>query len=233
MPDTQPNARESHREALLARFPVFAELPATTLDRLLDAAPLMHAPAGAILFDVKQPCRGFPLLLEGLVRVARMAPNGREIALYHVEPGEGCVLSGSCLLGNSLYSATGVVKEDAALLSLPSAQFHELILASEPFRQFVFDMYGSRLADVMELVEEVAFRRLDERLAQLLVRRGPVLSETHQKLADDLGSVREIVSRLLRSFESRGWVRLERERITVLDGEALDNLAARRQSDHA
>ena len=78
-------------------------------------------------------------------------------------------------------------------------------------------MYGERLAEVMELVEEVAFRRLDERLAQLLIHRGPVLEATHQKLADELGSVREIVSRLLRGFEERGWVKLERERITVLD----------------
>lgn len=224
------NERGRLREALLARFPVFADLPAAMLERLLDAAPPMRAPAGSVLFDVNQPCRGFPLLLEGLVRVAKMAPNGREIALYHVEPGEGCILSGSCVLGNSVYSATGTVKEDAALLSVPAALFHELILASEPFRRFVFGMYNSRLGDVMELVEEVAFRRLDERLAQLLVRRGPVLTETHQKLADDLGSVREIVSRLLRSFEGRGWVRLERERITVLDSDALERLA---QGDHA
>ncbi|QKT04958.1 Crp/Fnr family transcriptional regulator [Ectothiorhodospiraceae bacterium 2226] len=219
------NEREWLREALLAQFPVFAELPPERLERLLDSAPLMRAPAGTVLFDVRQPCRGFPLLLEGLVRVAKATPSGREIALYHVEPGEGCILSGGCLLGSLTYTATGVVKEDAALLSIPSALFHELILASEPFRRFVFGMYGTRLADVMELVEEVAFRRLDERLAQLLVKRGPVLSETHQKLADDLGSVREIVSRLLRSFEGRGWVRLERERITVLDVEALERLA--------
>lgn len=224
------NERERLRQALLAHFPVFADLPLATLERMLDVAPVMRAPAGSILFDVKQPCRGFPLLLEGLIRVAKMAPNGREIALYHVEPGEGCILSGSCLLGNSVYSATGTVKENAALLSVPSALFHELILASESFRKFVFGMYSSRLGDVMELVEEVAFRRLDERLAQLLVRRGSVLTETHQKLADDLGSVREIVSRLLRSFEGRGWVRLERERITVLNREALEGLA---QGGHA
>ena len=85
---------------------------------------------------------------------------------------------------------------------MPPALFHELMLEFEPFRRFVFGMYGERLAEVMELVEEVAFRRLDERLAQLLVHRGPVLEATHQKLADELGSVREIVSRLLRSFEA-------------------------------
>jgi CRP/FNR family transcriptional regulator len=95
------------------------------------------------------------------------------------------------------------------------------MLESEPFRRFVFDMYGQRLAEVMELVEAVAFQRLDARLAQLLVRRGPVVQATHQSIADELGSVREIVSRLLRSFEERGWVRLERERVTLLDLKAL------------
>jgi CRP/FNR family transcriptional regulator len=96
-----------------------------------------------------------------------------------------------------------------------------MMLGCEPFRRFVFGMYGERLAEVMELVEEVAFRKLDERLAQLLIHRGPVIEATHQKLADELGSVREIVSRLLRSFEDRGWVKLERERITVLDPKSL------------
>jgi CRP/FNR family transcriptional regulator len=89
----------------------------------------------------------------------------------------------------------------------------------------VFGLYGARLSEVMELIEEVAFRRLDTRLAQVLIHRGPVLEATHQKLADELGSVREIVSRLLRSFEQRGWVKLERERVTVLDPKALAALA--------
>jgi CRP/FNR family transcriptional regulator len=178
-----------------------------------------------VLFDASQPCRGFPLVLEGAVRVAKFAPNGREILLYRVEPGQGCILSGGCLLGHSDYTARGIAEEDVLLLSVPPAAFNDLMLGFEPFRRFVFGMYGGRLAEVMELVEEVAFRRLDERLAQLLVHRGPVLEATHQKLADELGSVREIVSRLLRSFEERGWVKLERERISVLDPKALAALA--------
>jgi len=112
-----------------------------------------------------------------------------------------------------------------ALLSIPAALFQQLLVEFEPFRRFVFGMYGERLAEVMELVEEVAFRRLDTRLAQLLVHRGPVVAATHQKLAEELGSVREIVSRLLRQFEDRGWVELGRERVTVRDARALAELA--------
>jgi CRP/FNR family transcriptional regulator len=209
------------REELLRRFPVFAELPAARLEALLAQAQLVRAPVGSVLFDANQPCRGFPLLLEGSVRVTKAAPSGREILLYRVEPGHGCILSGGCLLGHSDYSAKGTAESDIVLLLIPGGLFHELLLESEPFRHFVFAMYGERLAEVMELVEAVAFQRLDARLAQLLIRRGPVVQATHQSLADELGSVREIVSRLLRSFESRGWVRLERERVTVLDPKAL------------
>lgn len=210
---------------LLSRFPVLAGIPPARLDRLVAAAPLLEAPAGTILFDAKQPCRGFPLLLEGTVRVAKSAPNGREILLYRVDPGQGCVLSGGCLLGQSDYSARGVAETDVVLVAIPPEPFHALMIESEPFRRWVFGMYGERLSEVMELVEEVAFRKLDERLAQLLVHRGPVIEATHQSLADELGSVREIVSRLLRSFEQRGWVKTERERVTVLDPKGLALLA--------
>jgi len=212
-----------HRQ-LLERFPVFAGLPPGRLESLLAEAQLLRAPRGSILFDAKQPCRGFPLVLEGSVRVTKRAPTGREILLYRVDPGQGCILSGGCLLGHSDYSATGVAEQDVALLSLPPALFNELLLQFEPFRRFVFGMYGERLAEMMELVEEVAFRRLDVRLAQLLIHRGPVVHATHQKLADELGSVREIVSRLLRGFEERGWVELGRERITLRDPHALAEL---------
>ncbi len=209
------------RRLLLARFPLFAGLAADEFERVLASAQIRQAPAGTVLFEAKQPCTGFPLVLEGSVRVAKSAPTGREILLYRVEPGESCILSGGCLLGGSDYSAAGVAETDVTVLGLPPAVFNDLMLRYEPFRRYVFGMYGERLGEVMELVEEVAFRRLDSRLAQLLVHRGPVIEETHQKLADDLGSVREIVSRLLRDFESRGWVRLERERITVLDPKAV------------
>lgn len=211
---------------LIGRFPVFAGVKPAELDAALANAALVRGPAGTILFDANQPCRGFPLLLEGTVRVSKSAPNGREILLYHVEPGQACLLSGGCLLGHADYTASAVAETDVRLISLPPEVFHRLLLGNEPFRRFVFGMYGDRLAEVMELVEEVAFRRLDVRLAQMLIHRGPVLHTTHQKLAIDLGSVREIVSRLLRSFEARGWVKLEREQVTVMDPKSLMQLSS-------
>jgi CRP/FNR family transcriptional regulator len=213
------------RDRILELFPALAGLEPARLERLQREAQVVRAPKGTVLFHSGQPCRGFPLLLEGSVRVSQTAPNGREIVLYHVEPGQGCLLSGGCLLGHSDYAASGVAESDVVVATVPPALFQELIVEHEPFRRFVFGMYGERLAQVMQLVEEVAFRRLDARLAQLLVQRGPVLAASQQKLADELGSVREIVSRLLRQFESRGWVELGRERITVRDARALAELA--------
>jgi CRP/FNR family transcriptional regulator len=218
---TTGSEAQSLRARLLERFPVFAQLPAARVDEVLAEADLRSVPAGGVMFESNMPCTGFPLMLEGSVRVAKMSPTGREIVLYRVTPGEGCILAGSCLLGQNDYSATAVAESDVTVLVVPPALFQELILHHEPFRRFVFDMYGARLAEVMELLEEVAFRRLDTRLAQLLIQRGPVINATHQNLADELGSVRVFVSRLLRNFEQRGWVKLERERVTVVDLKAL------------
>jgi len=215
------NDTANARSRLLASFPVFRDLPAAQLDDLLAVAPLRQVPAGSVLFEPNTPCEGFPLVLEGSVRVAKTSPSGRELALYRVSPGEACILSGGCLLSDTDYAASGVAESDVTLLRIPPHLFQQLIVQHPPFRRFVFDMYGARLAEVMELLEEVAFRKLDTRLARLLIQRGPLIHATHQNLADELGSVRVFVSRLLRSFEQRGWVRLERERIKVLDLQAL------------
>jgi CRP/FNR family transcriptional regulator len=213
------------RKLVLERFPALSGVAADRLDRFLAASAWVNAARGTVLFGAREPCRGFPLLLAGSVGVWKIAPSGREILLYRVEAGEGCVLSGGCLLAREEYSATGIAETDVTLVNLAPEAFHALLLEHEPFRRFVFALYGARLAEVMEVVEEVAFRRLDQRLARLLVRRGPVLAQTHQALADELGSVREIVTRLLRGFEARRWVRLERGRISVLDPKALAALA--------
>lgn len=213
-------------DKLLRHFPALAEFSAPRREALFAQSVLREAGEGAVLFEPGMPCTGFPLLIEGSVRVAMRAPSGREILLYRVEPGGSCILSGGCLLGHSDYSASGIAESDVTLLLVPPALFQDLIVHEEAFRALVFSAYGARLAEVMELVEAVAFQRVDERLARLLIHRGPVVSASHQLLADELGSAREVVSRLLGSFASRGWVKLERERVTVIDPKSLSALAA-------
>jgi CRP/FNR family transcriptional regulator len=214
------------RDKLLARFPVLARLAPEQLENLLAEARHRRVEAGAVLFEPGGACEGFPLLLDGSVRVSKSSAAGREIVLYRVSPGEACLLSGACLLGQSHYGARGVAESPVELLVIPPAAFDSLLLHSAPFRRFVFDTYGERLAEVMELVDEVAFRKLDVRLARLLLQRGPVIQATHQNLADELGTVRVFVSRLLRGFEERGWVKLERERVSVVDPKALHAFAS-------
>lgn len=212
-------------EGLESCYPVLGALSASAHARLLHGAQWMRVPAGAMLFDDRQACEGFPFVVEGTVRVSKCAPSGRELPLYRVGPGETCIISSSCLLGHEDYNARGVTESETLLMLLPKAVFDEM-MAERPFRDFVFHLFAERIADLMQLIEEVAFRKLDQRLAALLLGKGRVLHVTHQQLADELGSVREIVSRLLKGFAAQGLVLLGREQLTVTDRDGLNKLAA-------
>lgn len=165
------------------------------------------------------------MVLSGDVRVARGHPGGRQLELYRVTPGELCVVSTSCLFGHTPLTAHGLASEPTELVLLTPDGF-EQFSAYREFRRYVFGVFADRLADLMALVEAVAFQRLDQRLAGLLLGHGGSLNRTHQQLADELGTVREIVSRLLARFERAGWVALGRERIEILDAAALRAAAA-------
>ncbi len=218
--------RATIRERLTALYPSLASLPARELDGLLADAPTMTVPAGTVMFDEENPCMAFPLLLDGTVRVAKTAPNGRELQLYRVVPGDACVLTSSCLLGHAPYSARGIAESETTLMTLPAPVFNKLITGHEPFRTYVFSLFAERITELMQLVEAVAFQRLDQRLAALLLGKGKLVHTTHQQLADELGSVREIVSRLLRGFADQGLVGLAREQIEILDPAGLRGIAA-------
>ena len=214
---------------IAAAFPALAKAPPATLERLAAKSLHRRVPAGTVMFNERTPCTGFPLVLGGAVRVVQQYPNGRELQLYRVKPGESCLVSGSCLLGDTAYPASGFAEGEVELLIVPPTEFRSLVAEDEAFRAFVFSEFGERMATLMQLVEAIAYQKLDQRLAALLVARGSggstTVQATHQALADDLGSVREIVTRLLRSFEDRGFVELGRERITLRDPAALAALA--------
>jgi CRP/FNR family transcriptional regulator len=129
------------------------------------------------------------------------------------------------LFGNAPLAAHAVAVAPTRLLLLSPAGFEQWV-AHEPFRRFVFGVFADRLADLMSLAEAVAFQRLDQRLAAALLGHGPTVQTTHQALADELGTVREIVTRLLKRFEQSGWVSLGRERIELRDAAALRALSA-------
>ena len=210
---------------LQALYPALQGLDASELARVLADAQLVELPAGTVLFGAGSPCRQFPFVLQGSIRVAKVG-EGRELQLYRVGPGESCVLTSSCLVGNSDYPASGKVALDARLVVLPRAAFDALMARHAPFRQYVFGLFAERLAELMGVVEAVAFHKLDRRVAAALLGHGKTVALTHQQLADEVGSVREIVTRLLRGFADEGWVRLGRGSIEIADAEGLRRVAS-------
>lgn len=205
---------------LLALYPALAQLPG-----LLPGLVPMSAPAGTRLFRESDACQGFPLVLRGEVKVSRSAANGRELELYRVAPGEMCLVSSASLFAEQPLSARGVATCDTTLCLLAPPQF-QTALADTGFRHYVLGLFAARMADLTGLIEAIAFQKLDSRLAAALLGHGPTLKTTHQALADELGTVREIVSRLLHRFERDGLVELSRESITIRDSAGLRGIAA-------
>ena len=212
-------------DKLLALYPALGSLAQSEMAALCKADVLVNLAEGTELFAERQPCRGFPLLISGTIKVVKTTPAGREMLLYRVEPGGSCVITSSCLLGHTPYTARGIAETPLQMLILPTALFETLIADYAPFRDFVFHLLADRIAELMLLVEEVAFHRLDQRLAKLLLGKPEPIQATHQALAEELGSVREIVSRLLKGFAAQGLVVLGRERISLLDREGLKQVA--------
>jgi len=167
--------------------------------RLEEAARVVQMPAGATLFRPGDLCENYLVVLKGAARITLTSETGREILLYRVEPGQSCVLTTAALMSESEYDAEGATETEVEALVIPSAVFAELLAASAVFRKFVFSSFAIRLQDLIGLVGEVAFSRLDRRLAAFLVKRGGDAGEvamTHQEIAAEVGSTREAVSRL-------------------------------------
>ncbi|OGB17962.1 MAG: transcriptional regulator [Burkholderiales bacterium RIFCSPHIGHO2_12_FULL_67_38] len=205
---------------LLSLYPALGALPA-----LLPRLAVMQVPAGTQLFRENEACQGFPMVLSGEVRVSRSAANGRELELYRVSPGEMCLVSSAGLFADQPLTARGVTTCETRLTLLSPADFRAA-LSDERFRAYVLGLFAARMADLTGLIEAIAFQRLDSRLASALLGHGQQVRATHQALADELGTVREIVTRLLHRFERDGLVELSRECITIRDSAGLRAVAA-------
>jgi CRP/FNR family transcriptional regulator, anaerobic regulatory protein len=191
----------------------------------LQSLAVMSVPPQQVLFHENDPCQGFPLVLQGEVRVSRSSASGRELELYRVQPGELCLVSTASLFAGHALSARGMTTQPSQVALLANADFRAG-MADERFRDFVMGLFAVRMADLTGLIDAVAFQRLDTRLAGALLGHGPQVHTTHQALADELGTVREMVTRLLRRFERDGWVTLQRECIAIQNSQALRQLAS-------
>ena len=209
-------------------FPQFAALDPESARLLESAARMATLPAGTVLFQDGSACSAYVLVVEGSIRVQKVSEGGREIVLYRVEAGQSCVLTTNCLIAREDYAAEGIAETEVRALVLPAATFRTLLGKSEAFRDFVFAAYATRVADLLMLIEEVAFGRIDVRLAGWLRSRADARSDihaTHQDIATELGTAREVISRQLKEFERRGWVTLHRGRVQVKDRDGLASLS--------
>jgi CRP/FNR family transcriptional regulator len=212
------------RAQLLRVYPVLRELPAALLAKVGETAKPVQALAGERLFGEGGPCTHYPLLTSGTIHVSKTSPEGHEILLYHLDPGESCVITVLALLGDRSYPAVGKAETDVSLFVIARSLFLEMVLESPAFRLFVFNSVSQRMAHLMTLVDDVAFRRIDQRLASRLLLDRPPIRATHQMLADELGTSREVVSRTLEVLQHAGMLRLGRKRIEILDRNALERL---------
>jgi len=209
-------------------FPHLSEFNDAVINDLMNNAGTINMPAKTTAFHQGDACSNYLLILSGRIKVMTRAENGREIVLYRLADGDSCVLTTSCLFGNARYPAEGVSETDVTALAIPAARFNQAIQHSKPFREFVFNSFSSHLSSLITLVEEVTFGKLDIRLARHLLNSSTadaMLETTHQQLATELGSAREVISRLLKDFESRGWLKLSRGSINILDKQSLDNIS--------
>lgn len=207
-------------------YPFCRTIPADLLARIRSEGKAVSAPAGTVIFTEESPCFGLTLLTGGAVRVVRSSAQGREILLYRVRPGESCILTVCCLIGRGTYTARGVAESAISGVTIPAGLFDTLITAAPSFRSFIFELFGARIAALLQLVEELAFHRLDARLAALLLREfagsgATSLAVTHQELADAVGSARENVSRRLEELQPRGAIALSRGSVLLRDPAVL------------
>ena len=210
----------------LQSFPPLLHLEENARQILGKSARMVEAPIGTIGYREGGACGAYVMRLAGQSRVYKMSSSGREILLYRVAAGETCVITTTCLLGNSNYPASTIVEQPIRDVIIPSAAFNQLMIDSKVFRTFVMTNYGVLISDLIVLLDEVAFHSLDARLAKLLLDSGEVtISRTHQLMADELGTAREVVSRQLKRFEQKGWVQLGRGHVEISERVKLEKLA--------
>ena len=206
-------------------FPEFIQSGEASMQSLMESAVLVHMPSGQHVFMAGTPCENYLLLIKGSVKTQLLSENGREVLLYQVKAGHSCVLTTSCLLSGEQYPAEGITEGEVSAFVISSHAFYRCMEKSAFFREFVFKNFAERLSSVIMRLGDVVFTGIEYRLAkELLHANAAVIHITHQELAIKLGSVREVVSRQIKQFETKGWVELTRGTIKILDFQALEQL---------
>lgn len=207
-------------------FPTLIDSPDAAIQRMLTRAQQVQLSAEQPVFHRGAVCERYFLVSAGRIKVTLTAPNGREVVLYHVDPGQSCVLTTAGLLGRDSYPADGITETAVEALIVESQDFDQALDDSSEFRRFVFANMGQRLADVIGRMEQVNFSSVESRLIQSLLTRADKdnrIAATHQQIALEIGSAREVVSRHLKNLEAAGLVSLERGQVMLLDPAKLSS----------
>ena len=201
-------------------FPGLARLDADAKNLLITRSRIVDVPKGAMIFGPGKSPENMLFLLNGTVRVQQVSETGHEIVLYRIHAGQSCVLTTACLLAYEDYSAEGIAETDVRAVAVPRDVFDDLVAPSKSFRDFVFAAFSKRITDLFLTIDEVAFQRIDVRLADTLLQLAgdqDQISTTHQQLSVELGTAREVISRQLQEFQRRGWIAQERGKVILLD----------------
>lgn len=214
-------------ENWIDRFEGLKQLPKDLRDDLVNGSQVITVPAGTTVFQPGQSADNLLLLLDGTVRVQQQSDTGREVFLYRVNAGESCVLTTACMLAFEDYSADGIAETDVKAVAIPRATFDDLAGRSPVFRNFIFKAYSRRITDLFTLIDDIVFQRMDVRLAARLLELAgdtDVVLATHQVLANELGTAREVISRTLSEFQRRGWVEQSRGEVRLVGRAGLERL---------
>lgn len=213
---------------LIDRFPGLCGLPDDIRADLARGSRVVGFEAGTQIFAPGQSSDNLLLLLEGTVRVQQTSETGRDVVLYRVHAGESCVLSTACMLAFDDYAAEGIAESDLRAIAIPRGTFDDLVARSPVFRRFVFSAWSRRMTDLFALIDEIVFQRMDVRLATRLLELADdagVVRATHATLATELGTAREVISRMLAEFQRRGWVEKSRGELHLTARAALAEMA--------
>ena len=200
---------------------VFPEIyERSTVEVILETAKLKKLRADDWMVDIGDPIVYMPLLLKGQLRILREDEEGHELLLYYIRPGETCAMSLTCCSGNAVSNVRAVAEEDTELLLLPIQIIDEWTTKYPSFKSFILKTYQRRFEELLNTIDSIAFHNLDDRLSQLLKQKsekeGSELKTTHQELANQLNSSREVISRLLKQMERKGKIQMGRNKITLL-----------------
>ena len=213
---------EASVQKLAIIYPVLRQLPVPLIRNIQETSHELTPQAGQVLFDMGDDCDYMPLLKTGSIRVVKPFQAGWEMLLYRVSPGQVCILTATCILSTWRHLARGIADQDLEAVYIPRDCLYRLIEGSSDFRRFVFSNYSISLFSMLNCVEVVLTQSIEQRLAKLLLdKRTEVIGVTHQGLADEMGTAREVVSRILKDFEEKGMVKLKRGMIFIQDREAL------------